>query len=213
MPKEPLQHLAYFMHRLQRLKNYVEFSETNWKEQLASYNASLENDELNIERFGGRRDHWADLANEFPQYHRKASFLMIFAMLEDDLTEFCKAVATEQKLTFPAPDMSERGVDRAKAFLSKAAAFAFPANTKEWEKIKAFQDLRNVLIHAAGYVDPTNAQHEKVKRFSETHDSGVILLHHARSQISLEPAFLPLVIATLERFYRLLTDATKKTTA
>ena len=97
MPKSPYQHIAYFLHRLHRLKNYVQFSEANWEDKLASYNQSLANDELNVKSFGGRRDHWADLANEFPQYHRKASFLMIFAMLEDDLTQFCKAIAAEQK--------------------------------------------------------------------------------------------------------------------
>src|ERR1700730_11864271 len=108
MPKNSFQHLAYFVHRLRRLRNYVEFSETNWEEKLASYNRSLKDDDLNLKSFGGRRDHWADLANEFPQYHRKASFLMIFAMLEDDLTQFCKAIAAEQKLTATVFDTAGR---------------------------------------------------------------------------------------------------------
>ncbi len=210
MPKEPLQHLAYFMHRLQRLKNYVQFSETNWKEKLASYNASLENDDLNIESFGGRRDHWADLANEFPQYHRKASFLMIFAMLEDDLTEFCKAVAAEQRLTTAVSNTHGRGIERAKVYLTKIGGFPFPASTPEWQKIKVFGDVRNVLIHAAGYLEPGNAQHERVKKAAEECDSGLCLHRHARSQISLELDFLPSVIATLESFYELLLAATKK---
>jgi hypothetical protein len=211
MPKDPFQHLAYFLHRLRRLRTYVDFSEKNWEEKLASYNRSLADDDLNLKSFGGHRDHWADLANEFPQYHRKASFLMIFAMLEDDLTELCKTIAAEQKLTIPLSDMPERGIHRAKAYLTKVADIAFPANTAEWEKIKAFGDIRNVLIHAAGYLDPGNAQHERVKKFSERQDSGLRLQHHARSQISLQPDFLPTVIATLERFYEVLLAATNKT--
>jgi hypothetical protein len=77
---------------------------------LASYNQSLANDELNVKSFGGRRDHWADLADEFPQYQRKASFLMIFAMFEDDLTQFCKAIAAEQKVTTALKDVPGKGM-------------------------------------------------------------------------------------------------------
>ena len=213
MSKNSFQHLAYFLHRLRRLRNYVEFSETNWEEKLASYDRSLKDDDLNLKSFGGHRDHWADLANEFPQYHRKASFLMIFALLEDDLIQLCKSIAAEQKLTTPLSDISDRGIDRAKAYLSKVAGMAFPAKTSEWEKIKAFRDIRNVLVHAAGYLDPGNAQHERVKKFSQTKYSCVSLQHHAQSQITLESGFLPSVIATLERFYEHLIAGTKKTKA
>lgn len=210
MPKDTFQHLAYFLHRLRRFRNFVEFSETNWEEKLASYNRSLADDKLNLKSFGGKRDHWADLANEFPQYHRKASFLMIFAMLEDDLTEFCKAVAAKHNLTTTLSSVRGRGIERAKVYLTKTARFAFPASTPEWEKIKAFGDVRNVLIHAAGYLDPSNAQHERVKKFSQTEASGLRLRHHARSQITLEPNFLPSVVATLQKFYELLVVAAKK---
>lgn len=210
MPKSAYQHIAYFLHRLHRLKNYVQFSETNWEDKLASYNQSLANDELNVKSFGGRRDHWADLANEFPQYHRKASFLMIFAMLEDDLTQFCKAIAAEQKLTATVFDTAGRGIERAKAYLAKTASFPFPAAAAEWQKIKIYADVRNVLIHAAGYLEPGNSQHERVKMAAKAPDSGLLLHHHARSQIGLEPGFLPSVIETLERFYERLLSATKK---
>jgi hypothetical protein len=210
MPKSPYQHIAYFLHRLHRLKNYVRFSEANWEDKLASYNQSLANDEVNVKSFGGRRDHWADLADEFPQYHRKASFLMIFAMLEDDLTQFCKAIAAEQALKTTVFDSEGRGIERAKTYLTIIARFTFPANTRDWQTIKAFGDLRNVLIHAAGYLEPGNAQHEGVKTFSKRRQSGLRVRHHARSQITLEPKFLPSMIATLEKFYELLLAETNR---
>jgi len=109
---------------------------------LASYSQSLANDEVNVKSFGGRRDHWADLADEFPQYHRKASFLMIFAMLEDDLTQFCKAIAAEQALKTTVFDSEGRGIERAKTYLTIIARFTFRANTRDWQTIKAFGDLK-----------------------------------------------------------------------
>jgi hypothetical protein len=210
MPKSPYQHIAYFLHRLGRLKNYVEFSEAQWRDKVASYNQSLANDELNVKSFGGRRDHWADLANEFPQYHRKASFLMIFALLEDDLTQFCTAIAAEQKLTTTVFNTPGKGIERAKAYLTKVAGLPFPASTPEWQRIKLLSDVRNVLIHAAGYLEPSNAQHERVRRMAAAVNSGLLLHHHARVQISLEPDFLSKVITTLERFHERLLAVTKK---
>jgi hypothetical protein len=210
MPKSSYQHLAYFLHRLGRLKNYVQFSEANWEEKLASYNQSLANDELNLKSFGGRRDHWADLANEFPQYYRKASFLMIFAMFEDDLTQFCQAIRAEQKLTTTVFETDGRGIERAKAYLAKTAGFSFTAKIAEWQKIKIYGVLRNVLIHAAGYLESGNAQHERVKTAARAPNSALVLHHHARSQIALEAGFLPSVIETLGRFYDRLLSATKK---
>jgi hypothetical protein len=208
--KNPSQHLLYFMHRLRRLKHYIDFSETNWKDRLAMYNRSLEDDNLNLKSFGGRRDYWADLADEFPEYHRKASFLMVFAMLEDDLTQFCKAIATEQKLTTPLTDASGKGIERAKFYLTKVARFAFPASTIEWQTIKSFGDVRNVLIHASGHLEPRNGQHERAKKFAQRRRSGLRVRNHARSQITFEPEFLPSMIATLEKFYELLLAETNR---
>ena len=97
MPKSSDQHIAYFL-KLRRFRNYVAFSESGWERYLADYNKSLTNHALNVANFGGKRDHWADLAQLFPQYHRRASFLMLFAMFEDDLNQLCKTIAAERKL-------------------------------------------------------------------------------------------------------------------
>jgi len=205
--KDPFQHLAYFLEKLQGLKNYVEFSEKNWEEKLASYNISLSDDDLNLKNFGGDRGHSSNLAKEFPQYQRKACFLMIFSILEEDLNQFCKTITVEQKLRISLSDISDRGIERAKTYLSKVVGIEFPETSAEWEKIKIFRNIRNVLVHAAGYLDEENAEHGKVKRFSEQKDSGLSVEHYARDQINMEPEFLPGVVVTLQKFYELLIEA------
>jgi hypothetical protein len=207
MPKDSFQHLAYFLDKLQRLRNYVEFSEKNWEETLASYNLSLSDDDLNLKSFGGHRGHWSDLANEFPQYQRKACFLMIFSMLEDDLNQFCELIRIELDLKINLPDITGRGIERAKTYLSKVAEIEFPKQSAEWERIQRFRDLRNVLVHEAGYLDEDKAQHRKVKEFSEQNNSGLSIKRYARDRINLAPEFLPGVLATLRQFYELLVEA------
>lgn len=209
MPKKPFQQLAYFLEKLRRLKNYVEFSEKNWEEKLASYNLSLTDDDLNLKSFGGERGHWSDLANEFPQYQRKACFLIIFSMLEDDLNQFCEATRVELDLKINLSDIAGRGIERAKTYLSKVAEIEFPKHSAEWERIQRFRDLRNVLVHEAGHLDEEKAQHRRVKKFSEQKDSGLSVEHHARDRINLAPEFLPGVLDTLQKFYELLIEAIK----
>jgi len=187
----------------------VEFSEKNWEEKLASYNLSLTDDDLNLESFGGERGHWSDLANEFPQYQRKACFLMIFSMLEDDFNQFCEAIRIELDLKINLSDIAGRGIERAKTYLSKVAEIEFPKQSAEWETIQRFRDLRNVLIHEAGYLDDEKAQHRQVKEFSELEGSGLSVERHARDRINLMPEFLPGVLATLQKFYELLIEAIK----
>jgi hypothetical protein len=209
MPKEPLQQLAYFLDKLRRLKNYIEFSEKNWEEKLASYNLSLVDDDLNLKSFGGERGHWSDLANEFPQYQRKACFLIIFSMLEDDLNQFCEAIRVELHLEISVFDSAGRGIERAKTYVSKVAGIEFPKQSAEWERIQRFRDLRNVLAHEAGYLDEEKAQHRRVKKFSEQNDSGLSVEHYARDRINMEPEFLPSALVTLQKFYELLIEAIK----
>jgi len=211
MAKKSFQQLAYFLDELRRLKNYVEFSEKNWEEKLASYSLSLADDDLNLKSFGGHRGHWSDLANEFPQYQRKACFLMIFSMLEDDLNQFCEAIRIELDLKINLSDIAGRGIERAKTYLSKVAEIEFPKQSAEWEEVQRFRDLRNVLVHEAGYLDEEKAQHRGVKKFSEQNDSGLSVEHHARDRINLAPEFLPGVLATLQKFYELLIEAKRNT--
>jgi hypothetical protein len=210
MPKTPPQHLAYFLYKLGRFKNYIAFSEAGWEHYLAEYDRSLADDALNVAKFGGKHDHWADLAHVFPQYHRRASFLMLFAMFEDDLNQFCKSIAAERKLTRSLNETSGRGIERAKVWLEKVAGLDLTAIGPGWLKIRQFRDLRNVLVHAAGFLEPEKPQHKRVRKLTEVNDSGLELQHHARTEVILTPEFLPIVIGTFETFYNLLMDITTK---
>jgi hypothetical protein len=207
MPKTPPQHLAYFLHKLGRFKNYIAFSEKGWEQHLAEYVRSLADDALNVAKFGGKRDHWADLAEVFPQYHRRASFLMLFAMFEDDLSQLCRSIAAERKLTRSLRETQGQGIERAKVWLEKIARLDLTAIAPEWTKITQFRDLRNVLVHAAGFLDPENPQHKRVRDLTEVEGSGLELRHHARAEVILTSDFLATVIGTFAAFYELLMDA------
>jgi hypothetical protein len=205
--KTPPQQLAYFLYKLRRFKNYVAFSEQAWEHYLAEYDRSLADDKLNAAKFGGKRDHWADLAEVFPQYHRRASFLMLFAMFEDDFNQLCRSIEVGRRLSSSLKETLGQGVERAKVWLKKVAGLDLAAIAPEWTKIRQFRDLRNVLVHAAGFLEAESPQHKRVRKLAEVEGSGLELQHHARTEVILRSDFLPMVIRTLEAFYGSLLSA------
>jgi hypothetical protein len=207
MAKTSDQQVAYFLHKLQRFRNYVAFSEKSWEQHLNEYGRSLRDDSLNLAEFGGKRDHWADLAQVFPQYHRRASFLMLFAMFEDDLNELCARILAEWRLPVSIKTCRGQGVQRAKKWLEDIASVDLASSAAAWMKIKQFGDVRNVLVHAAGFLERGNRQHNRVRKLAEKKTFGLELHHHARTELSLRPEFLIVVIDTLETFYKSLMSA------
>jgi hypothetical protein len=199
----PQQHIYYFLHKIGRLRKYVAFSEASWERYAADYHASLGNDELNVAAFGGSRYLSADLSNAFPQYHRRASFLMLFALFEDDLNRVCEVIAADRKLNPPQPGTKARGIERAKIWLKDIAGIDI-AGTHEWVSIVEFREVRNVLIHAAGFLNPANSKHERVRKIAERATSRYELYHYARTELTLRSGFLNVVIDTFAAIYQAL---------
>lgn len=201
--KTPQQHIYYFLYKIGRLKKYVGFSEAAWERYVADYHASLGDDELNIAAFGGSRDLSADLSNAFPQYHRRASFLMLFALFEDDLNRLCEAIAADRKLNSPQPGTKERGIERSKIWLKDVAGIDI-AGTHEWVTIVELREVRNVLIHAAGFLNPANSKHERMRKMAERATSRYELHYHARTELTLRSGFLDVAIDSFAAIYQTL---------
>jgi hypothetical protein len=122
-------------------------------------------------------------------------------VFEDDLNELCRSIASKQKLTQSLESIKGRGIERARAWLRKVARPDVGRIDAEWQKIKAYQDVRNVLIHAAGFLNASNPQHDRVVKFSRRKGSGLAIRRYARVEVNLSAKFLPAFIDTLERLY------------
>jgi hypothetical protein len=135
---------------------------------------------------------------------------MLFAMFEDDLNQFCRSIAAERKLTRSLKETPGQGIERAKVWLEKVAGIDLTAIRPEWMKIRQFRDLRNVLVHAAGFLDPENPQHKRVAKLTEVEGSDLELQRHARTEVILTSEFLPMMIGTFGAFYNSLMDITTR---
>jgi hypothetical protein len=102
--KKITQHLQRFSSKLTNLRKHIEFSEKNFKKELECYKRSLSDN--NDDTYNYQRNLQHNLETEFPQYHWKATVLVVFAIFEDNLKHLCRIFENnEEKL---------RGIDGAK---------------------------------------------------------------------------------------------------
>jgi hypothetical protein len=164
--KKPIQMVYYFSHELDEYKTFVRMSERYWVEECEKYEQSQleendDNDEL-LKRFDYRTDLSVYLESAFPQYQRKSYLVILLSMFEDFLNQLCMSVKSECHLNISYVDFAGSGVDRAKDYLRKTSPLGFPAYSSEWEKIKKAYAIRNVVVHAAGYIDPEKHKNQMV---------------------------------------------------
>lgn len=151
--KSPDQVIRYFLWEISRAEIYVAFSERFLKEEHDAYLKSLSDKKI-AERFDHRRDLSADLGYTFPQLQRTSCLLILFSAFEENLDHLCRSLEQEKGLTLNVNDISGKGIDRSRKYLSKVAGWEVPSSN--WGKIKDTQKIRNLFAHAAGYISKEN---------------------------------------------------------
>jgi len=198
--REPVQDLYYFLHQIGILRDYFVFAERNRLEEFEQYKAGLQVlEDTPDDRFNDRVDLWASFETEFPQYLRKSSILIIFSMFEDKLNAFCDSMAEYKKSALRFSDMSGRGIERSKNYLSKAIGMNFPSSTSEWEKITKIQKVRNVLAHTSGYLD--EQRHKDILEIADE-NRHLEVGSFARNEIIIKPEYILEFLSDIEAFYK-----------
>lgn len=156
--KPPLQVIYYFLDEVTRMEHYLVVSELLLKEEHARYLKSLTADgDGEAQRYAHRRDLSADLADRFPQYHRRSSLLVFFGMFEENLDLLCRSVMGHSRIALAPRELGDRGIDRARIYLTKVGNWPLK-QTSNWTKLKQIQTVRNLIAHSSGYLNESNAK-------------------------------------------------------
>jgi hypothetical protein len=198
--REPVQDLYYFLEEIGILRDYFVFAERNRLEEFERYKAKFqEHDDTLDDRFNERLDLWASFETEYPQYLRRSSILITFSMFEDNLNKFCDSMAEYKCSALRFSDMSGRGIERSKNYLSKAIGMDFPSSTSEWEKITKVQKVRNILAHTSGYLD--EQRHKDILEIAEK-NVNLEVKSFARNEIFIKPEYVLEFLGDIESFYK-----------
>lgn len=139
-----------------------------------------ERDEFNVV-YG--EDIWK-LEDEFPQLHRAANLIVIMSRVETKLNTLCDHAASKAGIIKRVRDIKkDRGIERAKKFLSKELNIKSPWGTSSWNVIKLASGIRNDLIHNEGVI-----QDEELKQYIQ--HSKHLSLNTATGKINIEKTYL-----------------------
>ena len=157
--------ISYATNDLASFQDYSIRMEGFMIEEFDKYNQYL--DDMYIEyfnRFKGRQDLGYYLEYQYPDLFRKSLYTNIFSFVEKTLNSICVSYEERNNEKNSFRDMDGNGIDRAKAYLTKVKGLDVGL-IKEWEQLKAFQKVRNLIVHNYSEIQPENIlEWEKIKK-------------------------------------------------
>jgi hypothetical protein len=92
----------------------------------------------------------------FPDVLYKSLFLHFYSVLEDSLNQICDNLQDSQLYNLSPDDMAGRGITKSKIYLEKVCGLKSLFKTKSWNDIQQLNRVRNIIIHADGFIDKEN---------------------------------------------------------
>lgn len=130
----------------------------------------------------------------FAQVLRRSLFISAYGIIEQSLDQICINLQKERNYRVLLSDLKDRGIMRSKTYLVKVVGFSFSETAAEWQRIKAYQDLRNYLAHSGPALDRGDPSEQLLKKLKGL--KGLDLYE----EIDMEPEFLHYVVQDFQSF-------------
>ena len=126
-------------------------------------------------------------------------FLASYAALEQCLDGLADQWQEERSLTLKPSDLSDRGIERSKAYLTKVVGMPFPSGSSEWGRIRHLRTIRNQLAHEGPRLGrpPGSQLRAALKAFPE-------IFSEDEQQLSISKEFVEEAIHTFNAFTNIL---------
>lgn len=155
-PEEQIEIDTYVFHfffnhglldQLKHLEDLITETDLYFKSKLieATERASTEDTD---DRFGKV----VQFGEVFPYVIYKSLFLHFYSVLEDSLNQICANLQDSQLYQLSLDDMAGGGITKSKIYLEKVCGLKSPFTTKSWNVIQQLNRIRNILIHADGFI-------------------------------------------------------------
>ncbi|MTI94376.1 MAG: hypothetical protein FH749_02655 [Firmicutes bacterium] len=94
----------------------------------------------------------------FPYLLHTTVFLTMYALLETGMNDVCYQLQMDHNYEKGLEDIKGTGIQRAASYLKEVCKLNFPETGELWRRLKAYNHLRNVLMHALGKPDADDHQ-------------------------------------------------------
>ena len=181
---------------LKQLHHYEELIE-----QIELFWAKKSNDTktLNEQSFDTEADdeEYFKIEYIFPEVTRSSLFLSCYAFFEHTLHKICKFQERRLSSKLKLDDINGKGIIKYQTFLEKVVGVDFPDDTPEWDKLKFYNEIRNLVAHCDSQIDENRKdQKNLIARIQKT--PSIVLDQNNR--ISFEQGFIKEVIEAMSNF-------------
>jgi len=145
-------------------------------------------------------DERRELRDYFPNLLRSSLFVTIYSVVENELNTLCKQLAKKDGLK--VEDLRGNGIQRANTFLVRVCRVDFPEDSQEWQLLRDYNQIRNLIVHGNGMVTGGHLQ-AIVERHNVDLKDGII---------HLSKDFCLRVLEVVREFFRQLNGAVNKKT-
>ncbi len=177
---------------MENLHHYANFTEKSLKVEMEEIEAFVQSHG----RQSSIDEEWWNVSEVFPHLHRSAILLSVFAFFEHNLNAVCDSLAEEHGKRLRVTDLSGRGLERAKTYMSKEIGIAFPSTSESWQELSQLHSLRNVIAHRDGLLKPED---KALKEYiAHSHYISVDL----EGRVRLHEGILTYLLDHLELFFK-----------
>jgi len=111
-------------------------------------------DERSLEAYlSDINDDYIVVSETLPVYQWYALYVLAYGLFEKALSEECETLRVDRNLSLSAKDLNGQGLVRFKTYLVKVAGVTDPFKDQLWQAILHFAEVRNAIVHRAGFVD------------------------------------------------------------
>lgn len=143
-------------------------------------------------------DEYVNTQEVLPRVQWYAQFLIVYAMFEHMLNELCRIVQRRSGFRLSLKDIEGKGITKARNYLVKVAGVESPFQTRAWQRVCLFNEIRNAIAHNSGEIEMQrgNPKHLSTRLSKESHmQLKTLVPDQEDAQIVLSPQFVREAIA------------------
>jgi hypothetical protein len=122
---------------------------------LPNWEYQIKNDNKNhtVLEYALLNECYSDITKAFPSVVWASLFLSSYAFLEHSLVEICDYFCVKNKPLLQASELRDKGINNSRTYLKKIIGLKFPEQIDAWKEILMYNKIRNILMHAGGYIN------------------------------------------------------------
>ncbi|MEC3429861.1 hypothetical protein BK721_12930 [Bacillus thuringiensis serovar nigeriensis] len=155
---------------------------------------------LKQELFELRSDDISDFSVTFPTILRQTVFAKAYFNFEELLVKLCKILQKNNNHKIGFSDLRGNGIVGAMMYITKVFNVESPFQSQEWERIKSYNKIRNIIAHQNGRLSVEDQG--KLKSEEKEIDKLEYIAVNDSYTIALESPFCFKVLEDMESFFK-----------